>query len=127
MVTREAWKTLKVTSSGNGVVVCTFNRPKRLNAFDVSMVRRSSVGNLKTLLFQYTEFKNLLITAGKDESVKVIVVTGEGDYFSSGNDLSNFSLISPKSTCQLIQSSSVSEFSCQGMKSRLSRIIRPCF
>eukprot|EP01084_Bolivina_argentea_P181751 313848_1 len=36
------------------------------------------------------EFANALTTADNDPNVNVIVVTGTGKYFSSGNDLSGF-------------------------------------
>ncbi|XP_044150775.1 enoyl-CoA delta isomerase 2-like [Bufo gargarizans] len=49
------------------------NRPKKKNAFSVEM---------------YQEVCTALDDAGEDDSV-LTVVTGQGDYFSSGNDLSN--------------------------------------
>eukprot|EP00475_Leptophrys_vorax_P009482 TRINITY_DN16291_c0_g2_i3.p1 TRINITY_DN16291_c0_g2~~TRINITY_DN16291_c0_g2_i3.p1 ORF type:complete len:288 (-),score=96.78 TRINITY_DN16291_c0_g2_i3:78-818(-) len=51
----------------------------------------------------YEEFRTLLVQAGSDEAVHVVVVTGRGDYFSSGNDLNNFKLISPKSSWEEIK------------------------
>ena len=44
----------------------------------------------------YTEVQHALQAAGDDSSVVVTVLTGAGDYYSSGNDLSNFAQIPPE-------------------------------
>ena len=49
--------------------------------------------NFATLLFSkqmYEEWIEALNAAGQDSSVVIATVTGAGDYFCSGNDLSNF-------------------------------------
>ena len=51
------------------------NRPKRFNAFNDQ---------------QYSDFGNALIAMDNDSNINVIAVTGNGKYFSSGNDLSEF-------------------------------------
>ena len=43
----------------------------------------------------YDEISSALEAAAKDTSVRVVVTTGTGDYYCSGNDLSNFMRISP--------------------------------
>ena len=41
----------------------------------------------------YEAITKLLYEADNNKDVKVIVFTGAGDYYSSGNDLGNFSLV----------------------------------
>jgi peroxisomal 3,2-trans-enoyl-CoA isomerase len=66
----------------NGIVHITLNRPKKKNAFNMEM---------------YVELTNAINKASTTSDAKVILLTAEGDYFSSGNDLSNFSrLMHPK-------------------------------
>ena len=43
----------------------------------------------------YDEISSTLEAAAKDTSVRVVVTTGTGDYYCSGNDLSNFMRFSP--------------------------------
>lgn len=59
----------------NGIMTATFNRPKRKNAMNPEL---------------YIDFLNVLKDASKNENVRVLILTGAGDYYSSGNDLSNF-------------------------------------
>jgi len=58
-----------------GVLLVTFTRPKRKNAFSLKMIK---------------EFTTTLQNAAANDSVRVVLITGEGDFFSSGNDLGNF-------------------------------------
>ena len=44
----------------------------------------------------YAEIQQALEEAGKDDSVVLAVLTGAGDYYCSGNDLSNFANIPPE-------------------------------
>ena len=44
----------------------------------------------------YAEVQHALNTAGEDNSVVLAVITGAGDYYCSGNDLSNFMQIPPE-------------------------------
>ena len=44
----------------------------------------------------YAEVQRALEEAGKDDSVILAVLTGAGDYYCSGNDLSNFMNIPPE-------------------------------
>ena len=48
------------------------------------------------VLQMYQEVQHALQTAGKEDSVVVTVITGAGDYYCSGNDLSNFAQIPPE-------------------------------
>jgi peroxisomal 3,2-trans-enoyl-CoA isomerase len=59
----------------DGVLTVTFNRPKRKNAMNPTL---------------YIDFLTVLRDARLSETVRVVVLTGAGDYYSSGNDLSNF-------------------------------------
>ena len=65
-------------SEDNRVATITLNRPKKKNAFSKLM---------------YNELEVALRTLSKNNDVKVILLAGSGDYYSSGNDLSNFSEI----------------------------------
>lgn len=44
----------------------------------------------------YHEIMDALAEADQDKSVKFAVITGEGDFYCSGNDLSNFMNIPPE-------------------------------
>jgi peroxisomal 3,2-trans-enoyl-CoA isomerase len=61
-----------------GVAKLTFNRPKKKNAITEQM---------------YNEIENALIMLSNDRSVKVCLLTGAGDFYCAGNDLSNFSKV----------------------------------
>ena len=67
---------IRVSHSGDGVATITLDRPQKKNALSVAL-REEMLEALETL--------------GADESVSCVVVTGEGDTFSSGFDLSEFS------------------------------------
>jgi enoyl-CoA hydratase/carnithine racemase len=56
-----------------GVLLITFNRPERKNAFSQQMWR---------------DFRDALAAAQADDAVRVVVVTGAGDAFTAGQDLS---------------------------------------
>ena len=44
----------------------------------------------------YREIQQALEVAGEEEGVVCAVLTGAGDYYCSGNDLSNFTQIPPE-------------------------------
>lgn len=67
----------------NGIMTATFNRPKRKNAMNPEL---------------YIDFLNVLRDASKNENVRVLILTGAGDYYSSGNDLSNFMTVDMSDT-----------------------------
>ena len=48
------------------------------------------------VLQMYKEVQHALCEAGEEDSVVVTVITGAGDYYCSGNDLSNFAQIPPE-------------------------------
>mmetsp|Transcript_18027 Transcript_18027/g.17349 ORF Transcript_18027/g.17349 Transcript_18027/m.17349 type:complete len:320 (-) Transcript_18027:613-1572(-) len=75
--TSTSYKTIDVTLDKN-VLVITLDRPKKKNAFSKLM---------------YKELERALRAASENEAVGIILLTGNGDYYSSGNDLSNFSEI----------------------------------
>ncbi|MBM7666981.1 2-(1,2-epoxy-1,2-dihydrophenyl)acetyl-CoA isomerase [Solibacillus kalamii] len=66
-------KTIQVTIAENGVCTVKLNRPQVRNALDLPM--REELRDF------FTEVKN-------NDDVKVIVLTGEGNTFSAGGDLS---------------------------------------
>lgn len=61
-------------SRAGAVLTLTLNRPDKRNALTVPM---------------YRELARSLREAGADPAVKVVVLTGNGSYFCSGNDLKN--------------------------------------
>ena len=72
---------LVTTSKSDGICTVKINRPDKLNAMNMDVAKE-----LVTL------FENL----SKDDSVKVIILTGEGDKaFSAGADIEYMSKISP--------------------------------
>ncbi|XP_065065356.1 enoyl-CoA delta isomerase 2-like [Rhopilema esculentum] len=70
-----------VVTNENGIYTIKKNRPKKKNAITWKM---------------YLEIMEALEEADKDASVKLAVITGEGDFYCSGNDLSNFTNIPPE-------------------------------
>ncbi|NXJ75028.1 ECI2 isomerase, partial [Trogon melanurus] len=74
----EGYETILVTTKNN-ITKIMFNRPDRKNAINRKM---------------YREIIKALEEAGKDDST-IAVITGNGDYYSSGNDLSNFTNVQP--------------------------------
>lgn len=73
------YETLAI-SNENGIYKITLNRPSKKNAINLQM---------------YEEWIKALKEAGEDKSVVLAVVTGAGDFYCSGNDLSNFMNIPP--------------------------------
>ena len=67
----QAFETIRVETL-NGVETITLNRPESLNALNAAM-RRELLAAIKA--------------AGKDETVRAVVITGEGRGFCSGADL----------------------------------------
>ncbi|XP_043921104.1 enoyl-CoA delta isomerase 2 [Protopterus annectens] len=74
-----SYETLLVTKQDKITTIC-FNRPDKKNAITTQM---------------YSEIMQALEEAAQDDSV-ITVMTGSGDYYSSGNDLSNFTKIPPE-------------------------------
>uniref|UniRef100_T1IX27 ACB domain-containing protein n=1 Tax=Strigamia maritima TaxID=126957 RepID=T1IX27_STRMM len=68
------YKSILYTKS-SGFATITLNRPAKKNALDLKA---------------YDEIPHALEDADNDQNVKFVVMTGTGDYFSSGNDLANF-------------------------------------
>ncbi|NWH53657.1 ECI2 isomerase, partial [Fregata magnificens] len=74
----DGYETILVTTKNN-ITKIMFNRPDRKNAINHKM---------------YREIIKALEEAGKADST-IAVITGNGDYYSSGNDLTNFTNIQP--------------------------------
>jgi peroxisomal 3,2-trans-enoyl-CoA isomerase len=70
-----------VVSDSGGARTILLNRPHKYNAITLQM---------------YREIQEALQAAGEDEAVVCAVLTGAGDYYCSGNDLSNFANIPPE-------------------------------
>ncbi|XP_041376309.1 enoyl-CoA delta isomerase 2-like [Gigantopelta aegis] len=73
------YSTLIVERDGKTFKI-TLNRPSKKNAITYEM---------------YSEWVAALEEAAQDKSVTIAVITGAGDFFCSGNDLSNFANINP--------------------------------
>jgi len=69
---------LKLEKSG-GVLTATLNRPEKKNAFTREM---------------YAALAAAVVSADQDPMVRVLLVQGEGDSFTAGNDLSEFAAAS---------------------------------
>lgn len=67
-----------VVEASEGIATVTFNRPSRKNAMNPDL---------------YLDFLKVLKWAKKNEEVRVVVLTGAGSFYSSGNDLSNFTTV----------------------------------
>jgi 2-(1,2-epoxy-1,2-dihydrophenyl)acetyl-CoA isomerase len=65
--------TTLLTSSQAGSIILTLNRPERANSFNLEMV---------------TELRQALAEAEKDPQVRCVVLTGAGEVFSAGQDIS---------------------------------------
>lgn len=71
LFTMDSTDTIIETLHGN-IKTVRYNKPRRKNAIDSDMYQRVT---------------RILNNAAKDDNVSVMVFTGTGDYFSSGNDL----------------------------------------
>lgn len=67
-----------LTTESDGILTVTFNRPDRKNAMNPAL---------------YIDLINVLRWAKEKEEVRVVVLTGAGNFYSSGNDLSNFTTV----------------------------------
>ena len=67
------YETLEVTQDGS-VMVIALNRPEKMNTFNIALRR---------------EIAQAAIAANLDESVRAVVLTGNGRAFSAGADLSD--------------------------------------
>ncbi|XP_013190711.2 enoyl-CoA delta isomerase 3, peroxisomal [Amyelois transitella] len=56
------------------ILIVQYNNPKRKNAFNLIM---------------YDRVSEILRSAAEDSSISAVVLTGTGDFYSSGNDLAN--------------------------------------
>ncbi|XP_021944602.1 enoyl-CoA delta isomerase 2 [Folsomia candida] len=70
----EEFDGLLVTIKG-GIKTITLNRPAKKNALNMEM---------------YEKIAAALRDSNDDDAVNIVVLTGSGDYFCSGNDLANF-------------------------------------
>lgn len=66
------FRTIRLSSSEDGIPTITLNRPNKLNAFNEQMIR---------------EMRSVVWKANFDARICVIVITGEGRAFCSGRDI----------------------------------------
>ncbi len=72
---------LVTTSKSDGICTVKINRPDKLNAMNMDVAK---------------ELIKTFVTLGKDDNIKVIILTGEGEKaFSAGADIEYMSKISP--------------------------------
>lgn len=69
----------------NNIKLVTFNKPLKKNAIDVQM---------------YVRVTKILNDSAVDEDISMVVLTGTGDFYSSGNDLT---AIKDKSRTELLK------------------------
>ncbi|XP_020030578.2 enoyl-CoA delta isomerase 2 isoform X1 [Castor canadensis] len=69
-----------VITSEDGITKIMLNRPAQKNAITIQM---------------YQEILSALEATSKDDNSVITVLTGNGDYYSSGNDLTNFTNLPP--------------------------------
>lgn len=81
------YETLAVTRD-NGIFAITLNRPTKKNAINFQM---------------YEDLMNSLKEAAGDSSIVLVTMTGSGDYYCSGNDLSNFMNIPPEGVAAMAE------------------------
>lgn len=74
---------LKVT---NGVATVTINRPCVLNALNLEF---------------FTEFKNVIDHLKNDESIRLLVITGQKTFFSSGVDIKEMAIMTNREVFDL--------------------------
>jgi len=65
--------TMLLSSTQTGSIILTLNRPECANSFNLEMVN---------------ELRSALVNAEKDTQVRCVVLTGAGDVFSAGQDIS---------------------------------------
>ena len=81
-----------LSSVEQAVARITLNRPDKRNALDDEIV---------------SEFKDALEAAGRDESVRVVLVSGAGKDFCSGADLASLQRISEAGVDESMSSAGV--------------------
>jgi len=76
-MTPSSYQTLELDQTIQHVLIVYLNNPRTKNAFSWRM---------------YFELGQVLSWVQQHESISVVVLTGKGEFYSSGNDLSNFAL-----------------------------------
>jgi enoyl-CoA hydratase/carnithine racemase len=66
------FETIKVSTPEAGILLITLARPEKLNAFDEHMIR---------------EIRSVIWKANFDDSIRVVMLTGEGRAFCAGRDI----------------------------------------
>ena len=80
------YTTITLSTTKSGVRTITMTRPDKRNALSWDM---------------YREIMAALLEAAHDDGVQVVVLTGAGDFYSSGNDLTNFTRIPPEGPAKM--------------------------
>jgi len=88
-----------VSAPEDGAVTLTLNRPAKKNALSIAL---------------RDEVTEVLDAIGRDEAVKVVILTGAGDVFSAGFDLGEFQLDGPGDQERLWASSDRFHRACVG-------------
>lgn len=85
--TAETGDTVRVSRPADGVVLARLHRPERLNAMTADML---------------AELADLAVALGRDESVRVLILTGAGRGFCAGYDLADAERLPSLSAPQML-------------------------
>jgi enoyl-CoA hydratase len=83
-----AWETFKYEKS-DGIVTVTFDRMEKYNAVNVQV---------------FEELAQIMAEIGKDDDVKVAILTGQGKAFSAGVDIESFGFDGVRGSYDFIES-----------------------
>lgn len=82
-------ETLEITLTSTGVAELAFNRPNRYNALSplAYRVNKWIINKNSHLQYPKQDWLSAIQWAAKCDAVKVVVLTGRGKYYTSGQEL----------------------------------------
>ena len=75
----------------------------------------------------YEDIPEALKQADDDPNISLIVITGSGDFFSSGNDLSNYLKPTDDPEAEILKGSKYLEYKISELKKNYSDHLTLCF